>query len=797
VDGKSFFDIITVSACDPVDKISLHALSILQGILDRNLDQLTMLIKHDVHNGEMKKAEDLSSHERKARNSNAEDFLGMCRASLSFIGTRDPKSPRPIGVSMRALCHAAIYADLIGDGRVLPPVSGTQTSDPKAAGYTYDGLDEEEALEMVLWRALFEGLADGVRSTEKSREGGMGNLIQRGSVLALRAILLRHGKLFSDAQLKVVLQQTILPAFHDAVENDISPVRSIASESPAISSLDFLSEPLPLPPPPDDEGLHKFEEVFRSMDRAPTRPMGSAELLLEATFTDMRNGGGGDISQAYKFAKKDLSSNDQDVEQPFPDSWISTTASVALGSLTDISSEIIFIRGASGANVWFSTIGETYQLWCNGSESWLPCEAVVRIGTSEVNRFMRRATADLPKFVREDARVWANEIIKFYTQLLNHSLEIEQSLIDKLLRWKWRAYKTSSGKKEGSGLRIRTAYGNGFLEKEQNVTHNDGEFKVVVETIKLDYGILHRPRVVVTAAASAETAAETTKKQLTVNDYAKLDSKVNTPETPTWMKLLPALKIRCVAAHVLQQTLLSLHEDEVFPLISRDTMSDLLKSLNVSRELAEDAVKNEDLAHAFQEAMFTEWDMEDMGEDALVKITQLNNTQGSAMFFLTQTAGATNAVIRLLSVLYDYQDVFDGEEAWDRRSFAGQYLMKIMQDIFFKFADSEAKEGHRIDPNVWRNTSESGVKVAVYCTSFASVVVGLLKAMLSFEPSHIERNKGAFYPMVCELINVQSDEIRKLVRKVLVEKFGPLLGLGQDIRRGGSLRDSLLSDVTR
>ena len=224
----------------------------------------------------------------------------------------------------------------------------------------------------------------------------------------------------------------------------------------------------------------------------------------------------------------------------------------------------------------------------------------------------------------------------------------------------------------------------------------------------------------------------------------------------------------------------------------------LLDSLNMSRELAEDAVKNEDLAHAFQEAMFSEWDMdEDMGEEALVRITQLNNTQGSAMFFLTQTAGATNGVIRLLSVLYDYEEVYDDEETWDRKLFAGQYLMRIMQDIFSKFAESEAKEGHRIDPNVWRKTNESGVKVAVYCTSFASVVVGLLKAMLAFEPEHIERHKGAFYPMVCELINVQSDEIRKLVRQILVEKFGPLLGIGRDDnKRAGSLRDSLMSDTT-
>merc|ERR1712032_637795 len=131
-----------------------------------------------------------------------------------------------------------------------------------------------------------------------------------------------------------------------------------------------------------------------------------------------------------------------------------------------------------------------------------------------------------------------------------------------------------------------------------------------------------------------------------------------------------------------------------------------------------------------------------------------------------------------------------GEEAeddpleWDRRTFAGQYLSNIMQDIFFKFAESEAKEGHKVDPNVWRNTTESGVKVAMYCTSFASVVVGLLRAMLSFEPSLIERNKAAFFPMVCELVGVQSDEIRKLVRRVLIEKFGPLLGLGQDASGG-------------
>ena len=168
---------------------------------------------------------------------------------------------------MRALCHAAIYADLIADGRVASPVSGAQCDNPEGPGYTYENLSEDDALEMVLWRTLFEGLADGVRSTEKSREGGMGNLIQRGSVLALRAILLRHGRLFSNDQLRAVLEQTVLPSFQDAIQQDTSPVSSIASDSPAVSSLDFLSEPQAVPPPPNDEGLLKFEEVFRQNER--------------------------------------------------------------------------------------------------------------------------------------------------------------------------------------------------------------------------------------------------------------------------------------------------------------------------------------------------------------------------------------------------------------------------------------------------------------------------------------------------------------------------------------------------
>ena len=253
---RVFFDIIKVGANDKNKKVSFHALSILQGTLDKHLDQMSFARKEEgIKNGSA------------SRNADAEDFLSMCKASLSFVDCPNKSTPHPIGVSMRALSHVAIYSDLIASNRVLRPISGAQSDDPDAPVYTYEGLEGDEALEMVLWRPLLEGLAQGVKSTTKKRVDGIGNFVQRSSVLTLRAVLLRHGSCFSDNQLRVALSDTILPAFREALEYDHSPVISIASESPSISSLDFLAEPFPLPPRSDDEGLLKFEQVFQQSDR--------------------------------------------------------------------------------------------------------------------------------------------------------------------------------------------------------------------------------------------------------------------------------------------------------------------------------------------------------------------------------------------------------------------------------------------------------------------------------------------------------------------------------------------------
>jgi len=115
---------------------------------------------------------------------------------------------------------------------------------------------------MILWRPIFEGLLRGISFRAQSNSGGVGCLLQRASIMTLRAILLRHGHQFSVSQWDAILRE-IICAIQCGVESDNSPVTMIVSESPAVSNLDFLSDPLPLPPEPDDVGLNRSMGVRR------------------------------------------------------------------------------------------------------------------------------------------------------------------------------------------------------------------------------------------------------------------------------------------------------------------------------------------------------------------------------------------------------------------------------------------------------------------------------------------------------------------------------------------------------
>jgi brefeldin A-inhibited guanine nucleotide-exchange protein len=530
---KVIFSILAISADDASERINTLGLAILQRLLDEHLHQLCRLTDGDGEEGiddENGSNVEMSALERRNRNANVEDFVGLCRASLAFVQTNHSVTPLPIGLSMRALCHTACYADLLADHRVLPPVSGAQSTDPHAPGYTYDGLCDKEALEMVLWRSLLDGLAEGVRSLLPSHAGGMGCLVQRGSVLALRAILLRHGHTFSTTQWAVILKQTLLPCIQEAAENDETPVIRITSESPSVSSLEFVVESQPLPPAHEDEGLRKFAELSETQESA-LRPLGKAELLVEASFADLRHRADGDLSRAYELVQKNRKAGFS--EQPFPDSWIATTSGTALGMITDIASEICLYRGEEARGTIWPLVFTQYKLWVigrsgrklsdggtveeianghspDGTQPWQPCEALIRAACRELYRFPQRLFDADSTLGREEVALWSSLFCEGVADTLSRIIIIESVVHEEMLRLKLEAFDIPSEEEApdsdvevetdsdgGLDAVISTPYGEGRLTERRTDTYSNGDggsVTVAMNVIRLDFGAtLYRP----------------------------------------------------------------------------------------------------------------------------------------------------------------------------------------------------------------------------------------------------------------------------------------------------------------
>jgi hypothetical protein len=103
--------------------------------------------------------------------------------------------------------------------------------------------------------------------------------------------------------------------------------------------------------------------------------------------------------------------------------------------------------------------------------------------------------------------------------------------------------------------------------------------------------------------------------------------------------------------------------------------------------------------------------------------------------------------------------------------------VNTIQEVLDKFIESERKEGHLVDVNMWRNTNEIGAKVTLYCTAYAPIVVETLKILRSMSADRFEKFKHIFFPLLCSLIKVHSDEIRELVHQIFTARVGPLIGI--------------------
>jgi hypothetical protein len=314
---------------------------------------------------------------------------------------------------------------------------------------------------------------------------------------------------------------------------------------------------------------------------------------------------------------------------------------------------------------------------------------------------------------------------------------------------------------------VETPFGAGKIIEQRTDTYSNGgggSIAVTTDVVQLASGAtLYRPSSPGSMKFQEARAAE--------NGVSANGTHKEARES-LWEQFIPALKVQCVAAYCLQQSL-SDQLDWLVPLLDLAVLEPLLDALDKSRSMSLKASLDQDLSLAFQEAMFSEWgDGVEEVEEAL-QVGRSSNQSSSATFFLTQEAGATNNSIHILSLLYRST----GDKSVKREAFAEPILLERTMHVLNRFVESETSEGHIIDPNVWRNASKSGEKIAIFCTSFAFVVVNILNVMLSMTQEQFTRHRQHFYPALCLLVRVQSDEIRQLVSQVLQEKIAPLLNV--------------------
>jgi len=792
---KIFFAILGASVRDTSVKNSNLGMMIVQRLVDERLD--CFCIPNDsnkteasVSDGSEVDSEEVPALTAREQNSLSDDFVGLCQASLAFL-INSGNTQLPMDLTMRALCHIACYADKIADGSALPPLNGAQSNDPHGFGYTYEGLDPEEGLAMVLWRPIIDGLCTAMRTTASSAKGAIGSFVQRGSVITLRAILLRHGQKFSSTQWKAIMNQAILPAMEKAVKSDITPVINIISESPHISNLDFLVEPLQLPPAIDDAGLLAFRIAAQKDTSAPSRPLGRAELLVEASFADLKHGGSGDLSKTHTLLNKEAFV-EKNIEEPFPDSWVATVAPIALGMLTDVFCCIVLNYEITEARELYDLTMKQMKKWALGTSSSFVsvedlateryCEALVRIGCNEISHLSETVFALFPAMEEEAVKMWLGFLCEHLAEVLSYDVELEDNLYSNM---KAEIHRTGNNKIENQkknkilsqegcindeGI-VETLYGMGTVVGERDDEHGKETVKMSIIRLQSNATVFGQ----LSNILKNQELETTTDGEATAEEVIQ-DVVVKTPKKEMMKKYISPLRVRCTSIYCVMQSFFKFLDLFSTRCTKKDLML-LVDALESSRVVASKASVDRTLSTYFEEVMRMEWgDRVEEPQAAFSSNSGVGHQGRSEIFFLTQEASANNVLIRLLSLLYRPRT--DSEQnGWDTISFAEPLLMTRIIDVLSKFIVSEKENGHKIDPNVWRAARESGGKFAVHCTSFAGIVFNILYTMLRFSDEQFDRRKAALFPILCSLISIQSEEIRMLVAEVLDKKVSVLLGI--------------------
>lgn len=310
---------------------------------------------------------------------------------------------------------------------------------------------------------------------------------------------------------------------------------------------------------------------------------------------------------------------------------------------------------------------------------------------------------------------------------------------------------------------IDTLYGKGRIVLTRNYEYPDGI--VTIATIDLESGAT------LFCLLTPEMERAISKMNTSNKD---MYSGANLSKKEIMTKYVSPLRILCTSVFCLQQSFFALLD--IFSVnCSKKEVSLLLDAVEKSRNVACEGAAMKDLSSYFQDAYLMETGarLEEV-QAAFSSDSGIGHVGRHEMYYLTQESSANNVLVRFLSFLYCPRADSKSND-WDTVLFAEPLLVARMIDVLQKFITSERSFGHKIDLNVWRTASDSGGKFAVHCTSFATIVVNILITIVNFSDEQFERQKGTLFPILCSLISVQSDEIRKQVANVFLTKVGNLL----------------------
>lgn len=216
------------------------------------------------------------------------------------------------------------------------------------------------------------------------------------------------------------------------------------------------------------------------------------------------------MRKAYLLAQKSSLDDSKVIEQAFPDSWVVTTAPLALGLIADLFTEIVVYRLAEGHEILWPPISEQFRLWAVGrvvsldcsddstSEgSWFPCEAIVRIACTALNRMATRVFESnaFSNLSNEDRSIWASSLLLLFSNILIDSIQIEKTARVNLLALKKELQLDMTNDDESF---LDTPYGAGRVVTVRNDLYTDPITQLTkvipMNIIELDFGaILYQP----------------------------------------------------------------------------------------------------------------------------------------------------------------------------------------------------------------------------------------------------------------------------------------------------------------